>query len=94
MHRNIVLYLGFCRKYMSMQQPTLEHYASSQVFDRLVSFHHANKLISSTMKHVQTTRQVFADCSTKAGGYDFGWDKLMECVVNMAVCTLCQWCQS
>lgn len=47
------------------------------------------KLISSTMNHVQTACQVLADRSTKAVVYKCTWDKLMEYVVRMAVCTLC-----
>lgn len=76
---NIWLFLGFCWKWMSIQQPSLQHYLSPHLVASFLSFHIALQHCSSTIKHhVATSLKVLAWWSTKPGGHDKGLQLMRE----------------
>ena len=76
---HIMLYLGFCHKYMGIQQPSLQQFLLPHPLGSFVSFHLDKKHSSATIKHhLQTAGKVLAWWSTKAGGHDLGLDKLRK----------------
>lgn len=77
MHSNIMLFLGFCHKYMGVQQPTLQQFLIPHLLGSFTSFHLDKKHSCHTIKHqLQTACKVLAWWATKAGGHDPGLDKL------------------
>ena len=76
---NIWLFLGFCWKWMRIQQPCLQHYLSPHLVASFMSFHIAMKHCSSTIKqHVATSVKVLAWWSTKPGGHDKGLQQMRQ----------------
>ena len=76
---NMWLFLGFCWKWMRVQQPCLQHFLSPHLVASFISFHIAMEHCSSTIKqHVSTALKVLAWWATKPGGHDLGLQKMSE----------------
>ena len=76
---HIMLYLGFCHKYMSIQEPTLQQFLLPHLLGSYVSFHLHKKHSCNTIKHhLQTACKVLDWWATKAGGHDPGLHKLRK----------------
>lgn len=76
---NIWLFLGFCWKWMGVQQPSLQQFLNPHLVASFISFHMAMKHSSNTIKqHVSTALKVLAWWSTKPGGHDIGLQKMRE----------------
>ena len=75
----IWLFLGFCWRWMGIQQPSLQQYLSPHLVASFMSFHIALRHCSSTIKqHVATALKVLAWWSTKPGGHDPGLKLMRE----------------
>lgn len=75
----IWLFLGFCFKWMGVQQPCLQHFLQPKLLAAFMSFHIAMKHGSLTMKHhISTYLKVLAWWSTKPGGHDKGLQVLRK----------------
>lgn len=75
----IWLFLGFCWKWMGIQEPCLQQYLSPHLVASFISFHIALRHCSSTIKqHVATSLKVLAWWSTKPGGHDIGLKLMRE----------------
>ncbi len=76
---SIWLFLGFCYKWMGVQEPCLQHYLQPKLLAAFMSFHIAMKHGSHTMRHaISTAIKVLAWWGTKPGGHDKGLKKLRE----------------
>lgn len=76
---SIWLFLGFCWRWMGVQEPCLQHYLSPNLVAAFISFHIALKHCSTTIKgHVCTALKVLAWWSTKPGGNDTGLKQMRE----------------
>ena len=76
---NVWLFLGFCWKWMGIQQPCLQHYLHPHLVASYMSFHIAMQHKSNTIKHhVTTSLKVLAWWSTKPGGHDKGLQLMRE----------------
>lgn len=76
---NIWLFLGFCWKWMGIQQPSLQQYLSPHLVASFMSFHIEMRHCSNTIKHhVATSLKVLAWWSTKPGGHDTGLHQMRE----------------
>lgn len=76
---NIWLFLGFCWKWMRVQQPCLQQYLSPHLVASFMSFHIELKHCSNTIKHhVATSLKVLEWWSTKPGGHDLGLQQMRQ----------------
>ena len=77
--KSIWLFLGFCFKWMGVQEPCLQQYLSPHLVGAFINFHITLQHCSSTIKaHVYTSLKVLAWWSTKPGGHDSGLQKMRE----------------
>ncbi len=78
-HGHIHLFLGFCHRWMRVQQPTLQHFLFPDLIVSFVSFHMAKKSSADYIKHqLQAANKVLSWWRTKAGGLDEGLGKMVN----------------
>ena len=76
---HIHLFLGFCHRWMGVQQPTLQHFLFPHLILAFVSFHAAKQSSANTIKHHhQATGKELSWWRTKAGGHDPGLEKMLK----------------
>ena len=76
---HIYLFLGFCHKWMGVQQPTLQHFLKPHLILAFVSFHRAKNSAVHTIKHhLQAASKVLSWWTTKPGGHDEGLHKMVK----------------